>query len=430
METKLNRIAELSSINANEVFTSIYHLLNKELLMQCHQEQDKNKAKGIDGISKEDYEQNLDENLDNLVLRLKNKSYKPSPTLRKYIPKGNGKQRPLGIASYEDKIVQKALKKLIEAIYEPRFLDCMYGFRPNRGCHDALKSLNWIIESKKINYVLDADIKGFFENIDHEWLMKCLETKIKDKNILGLVKKYLKAGLMEDNVYSATEVGTAQGSNLSPVLANIYMHYVLTLWFYKEVRKEMKGESYLIVYADDFVCCFQYKKEAEEFYRMLQERLRRFGLELEMSKSRLINFGRFANEDNKPDKPETFDFLGFTHYCGVSKNGKFRVKRKTSKKKYGEKVKKFEQWMKENRIQPLKTIIPKVNKKLVGHYNYYGITDNSPMIAKYYQKVIQIMFKWLNRRSQKASYTWEGFNEMLKYYPLVRASIRVNIYEK
>ena len=200
METKLNRIAELSSINANEVFTSIYHLLNKELLMQCHQEQDKNKAKGIDGISKEDYEQNLDENLDNLVLRLKNKSYKPLPTLRKYIPKGNGKQRPLGIASYEDKIVQKALKKLIEAIYEPRFLDCMYGFRPNRGCHDALKSLNWIIESKKINYVLDADIKGFFENIDHEWLMKCLETKIKDKNILGLVKKYLKAGLMEDNV--------------------------------------------------------------------------------------------------------------------------------------------------------------------------------------------------------------------------------------
>ncbi|HWT73912.1 MAG TPA: reverse transcriptase domain-containing protein, partial [Mobilitalea sp.] len=271
---------------------------------------------------------------------------------------------------------------------------------------------------------------GFFDHINHEWMMKFIEVKIKDPNVLGLIKKYLKAGLMEDNIYHPTEEGTVQGSNLSPVLANIYMHYVLVLWFYKEVREQMKGECHLIVYADDFVCCFQYKSEAEQVYHMLQKRLLQFNLELEASKCRLIEFGRFAEENSNPKKPETFDFLGFTHYCGKGKNGNFRVKRKTSNKKFKEKIKNFEIWMKQNRTIPLKELISKVNAKLKGHYNYYGITDNSRMICAYCNNVRYIIFKWINRRSQRNSYTWQGFYDMLRYYPLVKPKICVNIYKK
>jgi len=289
MQTKLERIAEMSRINAKEVFTSLYHLLNKELLMQCHKELNGKKAVGIDGISKAQYTENLDENLDNLVLRLKNKSYKPMPSKRVHIPKGNGGKRPLGIAVYEDKIVQLALKKIVEAVFEPRFLNCMYGFRPNRGCHDALRALN--------------------SSVPHEWMMKFIEVRIEDPNINRLIFKYLKAGIMENGVYEPTEEGTAQGSNLSPILANIYMHYVLRLWFYKVIIPQFKGQCFITVYADDYVCCFQYKWEAEKFYKMLKERLRKFNLELELSKSRLIEFGRFAESNRKKrgeGKPETF----------------------------------------------------------------------------------------------------------------------------
>lgn len=430
MGTKLDRIAEISKENANMQFTSIYHLIDKELLIQCHKELDKNKAVGVDGIGKEEYGKDLEENINDLVRRLKDKSYKPMPTLRTYIPKSNGKQRPLGIACYEDKIVMLALKKLVEAVFEPRFLDAMYGFRPNRGCHEALKAVNWIIEKNKVNWLIDADILGFFENIDHEKLMACVEMRIKDPNVLWLVRKFLKAGLMEKGEYRKTEEGAIQGSNLSPVLSNIYMHYMLVLWFYKEVRPKMKGQSFLVAYADDFVCCFQNKWEAEKFYGMLKERLNAFGLELEENKSRMIEFGRFAEENTKGGKPDTFDFLGFTHYCGKSQKGRFRVKRKTSKKKFREKIQNFKDWIKRNRNIPLKELMPKVKAKLIGHYNYYGITDNFPMMNQYFNTVTYLIFKWLNRRSQKRSYNSQGFNEMLKYYPLPTPSIRVNIYER
>lgn len=430
METKLDRIAEISRKDAKSCFTSIYHLLNKELLLQCHKELSKNKATGIDGMTKVEYEKDLDRNIQDLLNRLKNKSYKPLPSLRTYIPKSNGKQRPLGISCNEDKIVQLALKKLMEAVYEPRFLDAMYGFRPKRGCHDALKALNWAIESNYTNWVLDADIRGFFDHIDQELLMKCIEIRVNDPNILWLVKKFLKAGLMEHNVYQATDEGVAQGSNLSPLLANIYMNYMLVLWFHQEVKASMKGQALLIVYADDFVCCFQNKWEAERFHQLLKDRLARFGLELEESKSRLIEFGRFAVENAKPRKPETFDFLGFTHYCSKSQKGYFRVKRKTSKKKYQEKVRNFKVWMKTNRTLPLKEPMKTVKAKLIEHYNYYGITDNYPKTKQYFYEVQRQLLKWLNRRSQRCSYTIQGVNDMLKYYPLPTPCIRVNIYEK
>ena len=351
METKLTRIAEISKERPKEIFTSIYHFMNKELLMLCHKELDGKKATGLDGVTKSDYEQNLEENLEQLEKELQNMSYKPSPAKRVYIPKANGKVRGLAIASYEDKIVQLALKKIIEAIYEPKFLNCMYGFRPNRGCHEALKALNKNIEYGRVSYVVEADIKSFFDNVDHEWLIKCLEQHIKDPRIIRLIKRFLKAGIIENGKRTATKEGTPQGSILSPVLANIYMHYVLALWFEKAIKLKSKGESYITIYADDFVCCFQYRDEAEEFYKkLLPNRLKKFNLELAEEKTRLIPFGRFAQENNKNGKPGTFDFLGFTHYCSKSRKGKFRVKRKTSRKKKNSKIKEFKIWLKKSHL--------------------------------------------------------------------------------
>ena len=270
MGTKLERIAEISAETKKPVFTSIYHLINAELLKQCHKELDGKKAVGVDKVTKEEYGKNLDRNIEDLVQRLKNKSFKPLPSLRVYIPKGNGKMRPLGIASYEDKIVQMAVKKVLEAIYEPRFLNCMYGFRPNRGCHEAVKEVYQRISYGKISYIVDADIKGFFDHINHDWMMRFLEWHIQDPNLLWLIKKYLKAGIMEDGKFESTEEGSAQGSVMSPMLANIYMHNVLTLWFKFVVKKTLKGDCFLVNFADDFVAGFQYKSEAEWYYSALK----------------------------------------------------------------------------------------------------------------------------------------------------------------
>ena len=299
MGTKLERIAEISATTKKPEFTSLYHLVNFDLLIECHNELDGKKAVGIDRLTKAEYETNLWNNIADLVQRLKNKSYKPLPTRRVYIPKANGKLRPLGIVSYEDKIVQLALKKILEAIYEPKFLDSMYGFRPKRGCHEAIKEVYQRISHGKINFIVDADIKGFFDHIDHEWMIKFLEWHIKDPNILWLVRKYLKAGVMVDGKYEETDEGTVQGGNISPTLANIYMHYVLTLWFKLVVQKESRGECFLVNYADDFVAGFQYKSDAERYYAALKERMAKFNLELEESKSRLT--GRFSPSITLPN---------------------------------------------------------------------------------------------------------------------------------
>ena len=288
METKLERIASKSANTKRPEFTSLYHLINKELLMQCHKEVDGNKAVGIDEITKREYSENLEGNIENLVDRLKRKSYKPMPSLRVYIPKSSGKMRPLGIACYEDKIVQLALKKILEAIYEPKFLNCMHGFRANRRCHTAVKELYDRINIGKITRVVDADIKGFFDHMKHEWILKFLNYYIKDKNILRLVKKYLKAGIIDNGQLVKSDEGTAQGNIISPVLANIYMHNVLTLWFQYIIAKECKGECFLVVYADDFIAGFQYPWEAERFYEQLRSRMAKFGLELEENKSRIV----------------------------------------------------------------------------------------------------------------------------------------------
>lgn len=434
METKLARISQMSRENPTMIFTSIGHLINKEMLRSCHEAMDGDKAKGIDGVSKADYEEHLDENLDRLVDRLKRKAYHPQPARRVEIPKDNGKTRPLSIYCYEDKLVQEALKRILEAVFEPMFYDEMMGFRPNRNCHMALRKLNRMLEWEYTNYVLDADIKGFFDHLDHGWIIRFVESRIKDPNIIRLIRVMLKAGIMKDYVFEETEEGSGQGSVCSPILANIYMHYVLVWWFREWQRRNSRGFCGLVVYADDFVVCFQYRDDAEQFYRQLGDRMERFGLTLEKEKSRLIEFGRFAKRDcmrKSGKKPETFTFLGFTHYCSNSWNGRFRVKRKTSKKKFNKKIKEMDKELRERLIVlglAAPDVIKWLNQVLVGYFHYYGITDNLKMLETFVYQLRRILFKWLNRRSQRRSYTWEQFEEFLKNFPLVKPRIYVNIY--
>lgn len=431
MTTKIIRINEIAKERPKEVFTSIYHLINKELLKECFEELDGDKAVGLDKVTKDEYLYNLDSNLDNLVERLKNKSYRTSPSRRVNIPKPNGKVRGLAISNFEDKIVQLAVKKIVEAIFEPKFTNNMFGFRPNRSCHDCLKYLNKCIEKEHVNYVLDADIKGYFDNINHDIIIKCLETHIKDTNLLRLIKRFLKAGIMENNEYITSEFGTPQGSILSPILANIVMYYGIIL-FFERIKNSSNGYMEIINYADDMIFCFKYENEARYVYNALKYRLKKMGLEFAEDKTKLIEFGRFALRDSKrkgKNRPDTFDFLGFTHYCGTNRNGKFRVKRKTSRKKFKQKVQEFKVWIKGNRNLPLKDIMSTVRRKLIGHYNYYGITDNTYSLMRYYYSVIHLLLKWLNRRSQRRSYqTKEEFTAMIKSFDLPIPRIKVDIY--
>lgn len=339
--------------------------------------------------------------------------------------------RPLGIPAYEDKLVQVMLSKILNGIYEQDFLDCSFGFRPGRSCHDALKVLGYIIERKKISYIVDADIKGFFDHVNHDWLMKFIELRIADPNVYRLIARFLKAGVIENSTIHETVEGTPQGGNISPILANIYLHYALDLWFERIVKKRCRGDAYMVRYADDFVCCFQCREEAELFYRELILRLSKFNLEIEQSKSKIIAFGRFADENCKRTggKPETFNFLGFTHYCGKSKSGKFRVKRQTSSKKFRTSVKKCKMWLRDNLTTPVKTIMQKLNIKLKGYYRYYGITDNYNKLSEYRYIVRRMLFKMLNRRSQKKSFNWDKYEIFLRKCPLATPKTYVNIFE-
>lgn len=427
MRTKLERIARIAKERPKERFTSLVHLINEESLIKAHRQMKAKKAPGIDKITKDKYEENLTENVRGLITRMKRNSYRPQPVLRRYISKmGTTESRPLGIPAHEDKLVQLALKEILEAIYEQDFLNSSYGFRPQRGCHEALKALNYIIEKKGINYIVDVDIKGFFEHLDHRRLMEFLSIRIADPKIKRLVVKFLKAGVMEEDRLLPTPEGTPQGGIISPLLANIYLHYVLDLWFEETVRKRCKGSAYLIRYADDFVCCFQYQEEAYKFYQNLIERLKTFNLEVAEDKSKIIAFGK---DSLNRLKPTTFDFLGFTHYYGKSKKGKFRVKRKTCRKKFTASLRRCKDWLRINRNMEIKIIMGKLTTKLLGYYRYYGITDNTKPLVSFRTEVSKLLFKWLNRRSQKRSFDWNKFNLFLKRYPLPNPKIYIHIYD-
>lgn len=432
MSTKLHRIAEKARNEPSFKFTSLYHLMNEEHLRECFQRLRKDAAVGIDNVTKEDYAADLDANLTELTGRLHRMAYRPQPVRRVYIPKpGTAKQRPLGIPCLEDKLVQSGLVKILEPVYEQDFIQDSYGFRPGRSCHHALKALSEAVERNPVNHIVEADIKGFFDNVNQEWLMKFLAHRIQDKRIQRMVKRFLKAGVQEDGAITRSDTGTPQGGVISPLLANIYLHYALDLWFEKVIRKNSTGFTRMIRYADDFVVCFQYELDALKFRRELVKRLGIFGLEVEPLKTRAIKIGRFAEQNAKVkgEKPETFDFLGFTHYCGKSLDGKrFRLKRKTSCKKFTAKVRAFKDWLKKARTEKTAVIWEKVRAKLTGHYAYYGITDNSPGISRFAREVKLLLFKWLNRRGKRNCLNWERFSEMLKRFPLPAPRIKVNVY--
>lgn len=408
--------------------------INIDTLRSAHKQMSRNKAYGVDKVNKDEYEANLEENLENLVRRMKSGSYKPKPSRRVYIPKdGKNKKRPLGISSYEDKLVEYVVAQILTQIYEPKFYDSSFGFRPNRNCHQAVREVIEDIQYRKTNYVVEADIKGFFDNVSHEWMEKFLEHDIADRKFLEIIKKFLKAGIMEKGKFLNSEKGTPQGNGASPVLANTYLHYVLDTWFEVVVKRACQGQCYLIRYCDDFVCCFQHKWEAEKFYRSLIERFKDFGLELAMEKTKILEFGRFARENRSrrgEGKPETFDFLGFTFYCGMDgKKEFFRCRVKTSKKKFRSKIKAMKVWIKYNRTMELKELFRIVNAKLRGHYQYYSVTDNTKEVKNFLDRTRWLLFKWLNRRSQKKSYTFDTFfNGLLRTFPLLEPSVKVSLF--
>lgn len=325
MENEKVEIAKFAE--KHEKVQLLMRYVNKETLTEMYQKQPKNKAVGIDQVTKEMYGENLAENLEDLLARMKKFSYKHYPVRRAYIPKGDGKLRGLGIPSFEDKLVQGTFKEILEAFYEPKFKDFSYGFRPNRNCHDAIQKVNKHIMADKVNYVVDADIKGFFDKIDHDWMMAFLEHDIADKNFLRYIKRFFIGGVMEEGKRLETDKGAVQGGLISPVMANVYLHYVLDIWFASVKIREFKGEMYMVRYADDFVCMFQFENEAHKFYKLLKERLKKFGLEIAEDKSKIMPYGKFKGTK------ESFDFLGFTHYNATSHWGKYCLLHRTSKKK-------------------------------------------------------------------------------------------------
>jgi RNA-directed DNA polymerase len=420
MARDLTRIGEQARQGRGERFTSIYHYVTDlEHLRACYADLPGKRAAGVDGVSKEEYGQDLESKLGDLSGRLGRLGYRPQPVRRTYIPKpGTNKQRPLGILCCEDKVVGLALTRVLEQIYEADFEESSYGYRPGRTPHQALDQLGRTIQQRKISYVVEADIKGFFDHVSQEWLEKFLRHRIGDERVLRLIVRMLKSGIMEDGLVHASDEGVPQGGNLSPLLSNVYLHYALDLWVERRFKQRSRGEAYYFRYADDFLACFQYREDAERFRKELGERLAQFHLELEPSKTRLLEFGRFAEESarGRGQRPETFDFLGFTHYCGHTRNGQFKVKRKTAAKKFRAKLKETKEWLQRERSHLKKgELLRRAKLKLQGHLNYYAITDNGVMCQAFKYQVTRLLYKWLNRQSQRRSYDWGRFKDALAW---------------
>ena len=430
--TKLSLISGHARRDRTFKFTSLAHLLDEEYLRDCYQSLNRNRAVGIDSVSWQEYGANLDENLAQLVSRLKRKKYKPLPARRVYIPKNEKETRPLGIPALESKIVERGITWILESIYEQDFLDCSYGFRPKRNCHQALKQLDALIMFQPVNHIVEADIKGFFDNVDHDKLMDFIRIRISDTALLNLISRFLKAGYIDNGQLVKSDKGTPQGSILSPMLANIFLHYVLDEWFKTTAKSHARGFCELVRYADDFVCVVRYADDAERIERALKNRFSKYGLEIHPTKSRKISFGHFERENagKQNRKPNTFDFLGFTHYCDVSRKGNFKLGRKTSRKKFSAKCREMNKWLRaiRNRLKT-KDWWEILVAKLRGHFQYYGVSENYADIAKFYKLTVKMVRKWLNRRSQKRKMSWDKFTAYLEHYPLPKPKIVHSFYD-
>jgi len=414
MQTSLHGIAKRAAVSPGYRFGNLFSLLNEENLRWCFPQLNRKAAPGVDAVDYDIFEANLDKNIQKIVEDLKGNRYRAKLVRRRFIPKAGG-QRPLGIPAIGDKVLQKAVALILSAIYEEDFLPCSHGYRRGKGPQQAALGLSKNLHRGRYGWVIDADIKGFFDNMDHEWLMRMLEQRINDKRFLGLIRKWLEAGILEeDGQVNYPVTGTPQGGVVSAVLANIYLHYSLDLWFEKVVKPRCCGEVMLIRFADDFICAFQYRDDMKRFYDVLGRRLGKFNLELSSEKTRAIRFSRFETEKSK-----VFTFLGFEYRWSLSRTGKPLVKMKTSKKKFQIALANFRKWIQAERNKlGTAAIMEKLRQKLLGYWNYYGVSGNIGMLKVYYFQVCRIMFKWLNRRSQRKSCNWHGFNEMLKHFKI------------
>jgi RNA-directed DNA polymerase len=408
--TSLRGIAIKAKESAKHRFQDLYRLLNAPFLKYCWRDLNKQAASGVDEVTAEAYQANLEVNIQKLARRLKEKRYRARLVRRCYIPKDNGKQRPLGIPALEDRLLQLACAKILTSIFESDFVKTSYGYRPNRSAKEAIEDLQFNLQFGKYGYLVEADIKGFFDNLDHEWLLRMLRERIDDGAFLNLVRKWLKAGILDtDGKVLHPETGTPQGGIISPVLANVYLHFVLDLWFEKRVKTSCKGETFILRYADDFICAFRYRDEAKRFYQELPKRLSPFHLSVAVEKTRLIRFSRFH-----PGMQRRFVFLGFETYWMNDAKGNARVEQRTARKKLHSACRRIEEWIKLNRHLKGKAFIDALNRRLRGHYNYYNVPGNLTSLGRFYHWTIGCAFKWLNRRGGKRkSFTWEAFSKAI-----------------
>lgn len=412
LQTSLRGIASRARRDPEARFRDMYRLLNEVNLRECFNALRRDAAPGVDQVTFGDYERDLEANLTALVERLKRKRYRARLIRRKHIPKGNGKTRPLGIPVLEDKLLQMAVAKVITAIYEEDFLPASRGYRPGCNARETSRDLAAILGGGSYAWVVDADIKGFFEHVDHDWMLKMLELRIDDGPFLRLVRKWLKAGVLEEDgkVINPTD-GTPQGGVVSPVLANVYLHYALDLWFDRVFLRRAQGRCVMMRYADDFVVAFERREDAERFLGLLPGRLGKFGLELSGEKTRLVPFERGNPKGNKG-----FDFLGFQYHWEPTRKGRWKVQRRTAPSRLQRSVARFTEWIMKNRSEQLAVLMARLRRKLAGYWQYYGVTGNGSSLGKFWRLVVAGLYKWLNRRSQKRSLTWAQLNRILKRY--------------
>jgi len=425
MSTELDRIAELAKEDPKRQFYSIAHMITFGALYAAFRGLRKKASAGVDGVTHEEYERDVAGNLQTLHERLKNGKYQAQPLRRIYIPKENGKQRPISIPALEDKIVQKATVEILNAIYEQDFLDCSYGFRPGRGQHQALDEVGRVICTRPTGWILELDITAYFDSIVRKQLMEMIEKRVRDRSVLRLIRKWIQIGVIEDGRLLVNETGTGQGQTISPLLANIYLHHVLDEWFENEVRPRLRGAAHEIRFADDAVLCFQYKKDAEKVMEVLPKRFAKYGLTLHPEKTRLVEFGRYAEENAKRrgKKPGTLDLLGFTLICARSRKGKFTVHVRTMKKRFRRGLTAIAEWCQENRHLPVDEQQKTLNAKLRGHYQYYGRPTNYRSLWQFFREVRHIWYKWLSRRTRGNGMTWVKYAAILRTHPLMMPRI-------
>lgn len=434
VSTKQDRIAKLAKQMPGKALTSLAHTIDLDWMREAYRRTRKDGAAGIDGQHAEAFEQDLEANLEDLLDRAKSGRYRAPAVRRVHIPKEDGKTRPVGIPTLADKVLQRAVVMVLEPVYEQDFLDCSYGFRPGRSAHQALEALWKGMMDMGGGWVLDLDIKDFFGSVGRGELQQMFRQRVNDGVLRRLVGKWMNAGVMEDGTVHYPSSGTPQGGVVSPILANVYLHEVLDQWFAQDVKLHLRGRSFMIRYADDVVLCFEQEDDARRVLAVLPKRLARFGLTLHPEKTHLVPFCRPSKGDRdkreKPPRPGTFDMLGFTHYWGRSRKGRWVVKRQTSRKRFSRALKSIARWCRRSRHLPVKVQHQQLVRKLRGHFAYFGITGNAQALASFRHQVMRRWCKWLNRRSQRAGMTWEKFKRLLKRYPLPPAVAIHSIYRR